>query len=473
MIELRPDQREVVKRLVNALSSAPWVALQAPTGWGKTIAALAVIKELGARPALWLTPRLAISLHVYANAINMGLRTLATAGKEKLCGLGYTTLDFARGVCRGCPLNKPVRLGDLKQLSGSLDFGLDFGKIKELGESLQVCPYSLQAVLERDRRYELIIAHYGRANRLIRVRPKIIIVDESHNLIIPRVHQIETRVLSMILEKIGFSEPEISNLIQSPEALKAVLTEMLDTMILIAEDDDVLKPAVEELVSMLQAQVWYYVPDENTINALEVVELPRDINAQTLFMSATLPPQMLNNPNTIIIHRGWSIPVHIDAKFVLSYENIMRRGNEIRKYVAEKYLKPSTVIFTTTTREDLLPIDRGDIVWEDEIKAPCDYKEGTVVLKVFGKYNEGINADCFENVVVLGYPLHPPDVMSRLASRGINEEEFVTMVITQILGRSIRTATPPPQMPKIYLVDRRFKAITNRLRQYEIEVVNA
>jgi DNA excision repair protein ERCC-2 len=468
-MELREDQRDVVKRLVNALSSAPWVALQAPTGWGKTVAVLAAIEELGLKPALWLTPRLSISLHVYNHAVNyFGLKTLATAGREKLCTYGYGALDFMRGICRNCALNRPVSFGDLKQLSGSLDFG----RIKELGETLQVCPYSLQAVLERDRRYELIIAHYGRANRLIRAKPKIIIVDESHNLIIPRVHQIETRVLSMILEKIGFSEHEISNLIQSPEALKAVLAEVLDTMILIAEDDDVLKPAVEELVSMLQAQIWYYAPDENTINALEVAELPRN-NAQTLFMSATLPPQMLNNPNTIIIHRGWNIPVHIDAKFVLSYENIMRRGNEIRKYVAEKYLKPSTVVFTTTTREDLLPIDRGGIVWEDEIKAPCDYKESTVILKVFGKYNEGINADCFENVVVLGYPLHPPNVMSRLASRGINEEEFVTMVITQILGRSIRSATPPPQMPKIYLVDKRFRRIKSKLLNYEIEVVDA
>jgi len=462
-LELRPDQREVAKRLVEVLKTHPVVGLQAPTGWGKTPTVLDVIKELKVFPALWLVPRLPIAIHVHQHATRMGMKTLATAGRERLCAFDYTTIDFMRGVCRNCALNRPLSLTDL-QLSDSLDFG----RIKELGETLQVCPYSLQTVLERDRRYELIIAHYGRVNRLIRAKPKIIIVDESHNLVIPRVHQIETRVLSMILEKIGFSEPEISNLIQSPEALKTVLTEVLDMILTI--DDDELRPYIEEVMEMLRAQVWYYAPDENTINALEVPELPRNINAQTLFMSATLPLQMLNNPNTIVIHRGWNVPVRVDDKFALTYNNIIKRKDEIRRYVTEKYLKPSTVIFTTAIREDLLPSD--GVVWEDEITSPCDYKDRTVMLKTFGKFNEGVNADCFENVVVLGYPLHPPDVMRRLESRGISEEEFVTMVITQILGRAIRSATPPLQMPKIYLVDRRFRAITNRLRQYEIEVIN-
>jgi len=470
-IELREDQKDAAKRLVNALSSAPWVALQAPTGWGKTLVGLAVIKELGVKPAIWLVPRLSIAIHVHQHATRMGMKTLATAGRERLCAFDYTTIDFIKGVCRNCQYNKPISNKTLNEL-GKIG-SVDFGKIKEVSETMGLCPYEVQTALERDRRYELIIAHYGRVNRLIRTKPKIIIVDESHNLIIPRVHQIETRVLSTILEKIGFNEPEISNLIQSPEALKAVLTEVLDMILTIAEDDDMLRPYIEELVSMIGSQIWYYDPDENTINALEVPELPRNINAQTLFMSATLPLQMLSNPNTIVVHRGWNVPVRVDDEFALTYNNIIKKKDEIRRYVTEKYLKPSTVIFTTAIREDLLPSD--GVVWEDEITPstlPCDYKDRTVILKTFGKFNEGVNADCFENVVVLGYPLHPPDVMRRLASRGISEEEFVTMVITQILGRAIRSATPPPQMPKIYLVDRRFRAITNRLRQYEIEVIN-
>jgi superfamily II DNA or RNA helicase len=97
MIELRPDQKDVAKKLVEMLKTHPVVGLQAPTGWGKTIAALEVIKELGVR-ALWLVPRLSIGLHVFNHALKLGLRTLATAGRERLCSRNYSMLDFVRGV---------------------------------------------------------------------------------------------------------------------------------------------------------------------------------------------------------------------------------------------------------------------------------------------------------------------------------------------------------------------------------------
>jgi DNA polymerase III delta prime subunit len=467
MIELRPDQREVVKKLVNALSSAPWVALQAPTGWGKTIVALEVIKELKAFPALWLTPRLAISLHVYANAINMGLRTLATAGKEKLCGFGYTTLDFARGVCRGCPLNKPVRLGDLKQLSGSLDFG----RVKEYAESMGICPYSLQSMLERYHDFNLVIAHYGRAGKLVRaVKPRLVVVDEVHNTLLPAVHRIEVRTLTLILQKLGFEEGEINQLVQSPESLRAVLAEVLDTIILIAGDDDVLKPAVEELVSMLQAPIWYY--DGESINALELPLSGLNMNVPAVYMSATLPPQLLSGDNVIIVKRGWSVQVKMDTKYVLSLENISRRKNEISKYI-DRYLQPGTVVFTTISKEDVLSIN-NDVVWEDEVgDDPCKYKDRIVALRTFGRFNEGVDLNCFSRLIVLGLPLFPPHVMNRLRSRGIDERSFAAIKTTQIIGRLIRSIEKPSTLPEIILIDRRFRLLQDILPNYEIEVINA
>jgi DNA polymerase III delta prime subunit len=466
-LELREDQREIVKKLVEMLksNSAPWVALQAPTGWGKTLVGLAVIKEMGLKPALWLTPRLSISLHVYNHAADyFGLKCLATAGKEKMCAFNRSIIDFAKGVCRGCPLNKPVRLGDL-QLSFD---SLDFGKVREYAEQMGLCPYLLQSVLER-RNFDLLIAHYHRANKLVRaIRPRMVVVDESHNLVIPRVHQIEARVLSMILEKIGFSDSEI--LIQSPEALKAVLTEMLDMILTI--DDDELRPYIEEVVGMLQAQVWYYDPSEDTINALEVPEISHNINAKAIFLSATLPPQMVNSPYAIIIHRGWNIPAYIDAKFVLSYESVVKRRDEIKRYIKERYLTGggTTIVFTTLSREGLIDNNDDNVVWEDEItESPCHYKNKTVVLKVFGRFNEGIDIDCADRLVVLGLPLLPPGAMQRLAARGIDAKSFIATVLAQIIGRVVRTAERPPQLPEIYLVDRRFRQFEEELRNYEIQ----
>jgi Rad3-related DNA helicase len=96
-----------------------------------------------------------------------------------------------------------------------------------------------------------------------------------------------------------------------------------------------------------------------------------------------------------------------------------------------------------------------------------------VVLKSFGRFNEGVNLDCFSRLVILGLPLLPPNVMQRLRARGVDERDFITMKTVQLIGRVIRTAERPSQMPEIILVDKRFRLIESELMNYEIEVINA
>jgi hypothetical protein len=186
-------------------------------------------------------------------------------------------------------------------------------------------------------------------------------------------------------------------------------------------------------------------------------------------MSATLPPSLLQN--AIVVRRGWSIPVRIDDRFALTMENIERRKGEIAEHI-EKYLQPGTIIFTTLSREALLS---DEVVWEDELgnKTPCDYRDEVVVLKSFGRFNEGVDLDCFSRLVILGLPLLPPNVMQRLRSRGIDEGDFVVMKTVQLIGRVIRTAERPSQMPEIVLIDRRFNTIRDELTNYEIEIVES
>jgi len=69
--------------------------------------------------------------------------------------------------------------------------------------------------------------------------------------------------------------------------------------------------------------------------------------------------------------------------------------------------------------------------------------------------------------------LMPPNVMNRLKARGIEERDFVTMVTVQRIGRVIRTAEKPSQMPEIVLIDRRFNTIRDELANYEIEIVES
>ena len=472
MIELRSDQHEVAKRLVEMLKTHPVVGLQAPTGWGKTLVGLAVIEELNAR-ALWLTPRLSIGVHVFHHCGALGLKCLATAGRERLCTFGYSNIDFMRGVCHRCSLNRPITLEEVSGINDSMDFG----RVREVAEVLQLCPYKLQTLLERYRDYNVIISHYNRARKLVNtLRPRLIIADEVHNTILPSVHRVNARELRLLLEKLGFEEGESTHLIRNPESLRILLRELVDTLILEAVDDGDLKTIIEELLSMLDSPIWYYDADEDAVVGLEVPELPRtDAKTKMLLMSATLPPSLAGDPNVITVRRGWAVPVRIDSKYVLTYENVRKRREEIGRYVAERYLRPSTVVFTTTAREDLLLLNNKDgIIWEDELegRTPCDFKNETVVLRAYGRYAEGINLDCFGNLVLLGLPALQPTAMHRLEARGIKPRDLIITKLVQIIGRVTRSPTPPDKMPNIYLVDKRFRMYIDDLRNYEIQAIN-
>ena len=467
MLRLRGDQKGVVEEIINALRSSGFASLQAPTGWGKTVTALFAIEELRVKPTLWLEPRLATELHVFQHAVDLNMRVIATAGREKLCLNNYTTIDFMRGICHSCRFNRLVSLGELG------DFGafanMDFGRVREVGEQMSICPYKLQSFLERYYGYDVVVAHINRTNKLVRaVKPRLIVVDEAHNTVLPVVHRVDVRALRLLLvDKLGFEEGEFDGLIRSPESLRVVLRELVDTLVLEAVDDNDVRQIVEDLLAMLNAQIWFYDEGDEALVGLEIPSI--GANVPTLFMSATLPPSLLQN--AIVVRRGWSIPVRVDSKYSLSLDGIERRRDEIARRV-EEYLQPGTVIYTTLSRESLLG---GDVVWEDELgnKTPCDFRDKVVALKAFGRFVEGVDLNCFSRLVILGLPLLPPNVMQRLRARGVDEDDFVVMKTVQLIGRVIRTAERPSQMPEIILVDRRFNTIRDELANYEIEVINA
>ena len=467
-LRLREDQEEIAERVVNALRDNGFAALQAPTGYGKTVVGLFTAMMLGAKPTLWLGPRLATELHVYQHAVSLNMKVIATAGREKLCLSNYSQIDFMRGICSSCKFNRLISLGELGDFGDFAD--MDFGRIKEIAEQLGICPYKLQSILEKYYGYDLVIAHFGRANKLIKaVRPKLIIVDEAHNLALPAIHRIDVRALRLLLvDKLGFEEGEAIKLIRSPESLRAILRELIDTLIYTVSEDNDARQIVEDLLAMLNAQIWFYDETEESLVGLEIPSM--GANVPTLFMSATLPPSLLQN--AIVVRRGWSIPVKIDDKYALTLDSIEKRKSEIAKHVS-KYLEPGTVVFATLSREALLS---EDVIWEDELvernKTPCDFRDRIVALKAFGRFVEGINLDCFSRLVILGLPLLPPNVMRRLRARGVDEGDFITMKTVQLIGRVIRTAERPSQMPEIVLMDRRFNTIRDELANYEIEVIN-
>jgi len=94
------------------------------------------------------------------------------------------------------------------------------------------------------------------------------------------------------------------------------------------------------------------------------------------------------------------------------------------------------------------------------------------VLRAYGRYAEGINLDCFDNLVLLGLPALQPTAMHRLEARGIKPRDLIITKLVQIIGRVTRSPTPPDKMPNIYLVDKRFRMYIDDLRNYEIQAIN-
>jgi hypothetical protein len=54
------------------------------------------------------------------------------------------------------------------------------------------------------------------------------------------------------------------------------------------------------------------------------------------------------------------IPAKIDVKYTFSIESMRARRVEVVRYISDKFLKPSTLIFTTASREILLS-DRDEV----------------------------------------------------------------------------------------------------------------
>jgi len=124
--------------------------------------------------------------------------------------------------------------------------------------------------------------------------------------------------MEVLLGKLGFEEDEIGQIIKSPETLKMVLNEMIDTLVTIAFEDNDLKPIIEEVVQMLGSQVWLFDGSDGTITALELPLTNLSTDAPILYMSATLLPSLLGSSNVITIKRGWVVP-HQSGRQVFIY----------------------------------------------------------------------------------------------------------------------------------------------------------
>lgn len=196
--EPRPQQKELMSAVENALEAKKHLILQAPTGLGKTagvsIPALKCSLSKGA-PLIYIAPKNsqfkeAVALAENFHKLKIGLKVLVVTSKQKAClaenmCCHEASCSYAEGYYDKLNRSKPHKKRTRKHL-------WDRSFFYHLAESFSVCPYelSMESISEAD----LIIADYNylfspRSNLLDRYssaiikRPKpFLVIDEAHNL---------------------------------------------------------------------------------------------------------------------------------------------------------------------------------------------------------------------------------------------------------------------------------------------------
>ncbi|MCB0416195.1 MAG: DEAD/DEAH box helicase, partial [Bdellovibrionales bacterium] len=219
---MREGQADLMDYVSARLDKGSQTLIQAPTGYGKTIAILfPALKEALARGAqlIYVTPKNS-QFSVVVDAVKAlkeagaAPKTLVLSAKSKSC-IAEDELNCDPGVCQYSRRFYEKLDGTSAGEKISRAKVLDAAKLRTLGKKNELCPYGLS--LESVENADLIVCDYNyvfspQANLLARLtqvkrkrRPNLI-VDEAHNLY-QRSNQhyspeLSTASLRAVLEKI-------------------------------------------------------------------------------------------------------------------------------------------------------------------------------------------------------------------------------------------------------------------------------
>lgn len=414
-MNLREDQKKVLDEILSAIRKGETkIALQAPMGWGKSVVALRIALELDVPTAI-LTSRLAIVEKFIEEAKKFSIRRniIATAGARELCTRGYK-VPYKK--CNKCALKRDF-------IPNQFYSHLTWKELKTLVPE-DVCPYWTQRFIERS--YDIIVAHYGRW-RSLRRYVAFVIVDEAHNLFVPRISSIPLSQLQELLQKFGveriedLKEVEIG---EENEDVEEILEKIKESEIIIEDGDEI----------------------------LVVSKYDHEIDRHALFMSATLPSQ-LKSQSYIEIRPQVKAKAYIVEDIDTSYYNIRDSLPQIRDTVLAVYLtKKPFVVFGT--RRVLNFVQIGDR------------------FEAWGKYNEGVDLPQYDIAVVFWPSLHI-EVRRYLRSYSIDPNEVELIRAIQLSGRILRP-TERIKEKIIIFADKRFTQYVDVLNyHFDVEVVSS
>ena len=146
------------------------VALDAPTGWGKTLPTLIALKETNMLPALWLVRSLTIGSRVSDDASLLGLRCFIAAGRGYTCLVDIDS-DEVHEYCRVMRHRCRYFLGlDEKKIP---EWITSYIELVREGKARNFCPYYAQDFRIRDA--DVIVQNYHRRRQYA----KVTVVDLS------------------------------------------------------------------------------------------------------------------------------------------------------------------------------------------------------------------------------------------------------------------------------------------------------
>ena len=189
--EVRPGQRDMAAQVYYAFRDGGSAIIEAPTGIGKTAAALyGALKALGkgsVTAVFYLTARTtgrraaeqALDL---MRASGLRVRSVVITAKEKCCLLGDKQ-------CFGCPYAQGYYEKRMDALRSAMELErFDAALLEHLAREYEVCPYELS--LDISEQSDVVICDYNyvfnprvRLKRYFETKSKVgLLIDEAHNL---------------------------------------------------------------------------------------------------------------------------------------------------------------------------------------------------------------------------------------------------------------------------------------------------
>ncbi|MFZ8839747.1 MAG: DEAD/DEAH box helicase family protein [Pyrobaculum sp.] len=439
----------LAKELISMLKEGN-VLLQAATGWGKTNLMMRMVVLLAKEGwrAGFIAPTLFLLLEKWRELMQMVQgepnppRVILTAGAGQYCVYQWS---IPQRFCPQCRLYRR---------SVDVSFG-DFATFEDVERQApeDVCGYWAQeAVLHR---YNIILGHYGRLNKIIHLL-HFLFIDEAHEFFLPRISSLP---LIEIAQLLGVRAEELTSAI----VIRELVNERLRT-----ERDPKIIDKLWSLYSTEKKTCWI---EGDELHCIDLYELPRRVR---IFAATATPPPGWPP-------EGWGRRVVIEPKLKPKayvetsnafyyrdrYEGLGLQMYLIINWLRRKFGVKRIIIFSTTSAR--MTISMSIEVGDDPLNPP---PEGVVIADAWGKMRVGVNLPQYDAAILTGISL-PPPARRRLRAEGRDPDTVETVQAVQLAGRILRPRQEEGETYEdvlrrriIVFADARYMKMVEYLRQF-------